>query len=84
VAILDGLRMVSNIDVDTTELQAAAGFTNARIDALIANNEDHTAMIQALETQWDADLGRISGPMPTDLPSGDELAAELERFLREQ
>jgi len=84
VAILDGLRFVSGIDVDTAELQAAAGFTNSRIDALIANSEDHTAMIQALETQWDADLGRISGPMPTDLPSGDELAAELERFLREQ
>ena len=48
------------------------------------NSEDHTALIQALETQLDADLGRISGPMPTDLPSGDELAAELERFLREQ
>jgi len=84
VAILDGLRLVSGIDVDSAELQAAAGFTNSRIDALIANSEDHTAMIQALETQWDADLGRISGPMPTDLPSGDELAAELERFLREQ
>jgi len=84
VAILDGLRFVSGIDVDTTELHAAAGITNSRIDALIANSEDHTAMIQALENQWDADLGRISGPMPTDLPSGDELAAELERFLREQ
>ncbi len=84
VAILDGLRLVSGIDVDTTELQAAAGITNSRIDSLIANSEDHTAMIQALEAQWDADLGRISGPMPTELPSGDELAAELERFLRGQ
>jgi len=84
VAILDGLHLVSGIDVDTTELQAAAEVTNARIDALIANSDDHTAMLRALETQWDADLGRISGPMPTELPSGDELAAELERFLREQ
>jgi len=84
VAILEGLRFAAGVDVDTTELQAAAGVTNARIDALIANSEDHTAMIHALETQWDADLGRISGPMPTDLPSGDELAAELERFLRDQ
>jgi len=84
VAILDGLRFAGGIDVDTTELQAAAEMTNARIDALIANSEDHTAMIQALENQWDTDRGRISGPMPTDLPSGDELAAELERFLRGQ
>ena len=84
VAILDGLRFVSGIDVDTTELEAAAEITNGRIDSLIANSEEHTAMLRALETQWDADLGRISGPMPTELPSGDELAAELERFLREQ
>ena len=83
-AILDGLRFVTGVDVDTTELQAAAGVTNARIDALIANSENHTAMLQALETQWDADLGRTAGSMPTDLPSGDELAAELERFLRDQ
>ncbi len=84
VAILDGLHLVSGVDVDTTELQAAAGVTNARIDALIANSEEHAAMLRALETQWDAEVGRITGPMPSDLPSGDELAAELERFLREQ
>ena len=89
VAILEGLRKVAGIEVDTAELQATAAVTNSRIDALLANrallnSEDHTALIQALETQWDADLGRISGPMPTDLPSGDELAAELERFLRGQ
>ncbi len=82
VAILDGLRFVAGVEVDTTELQAAAGVTNARIDSLISNSDQHSAMLQALEHQWDADLGRISGPMPTDLPSGDELAAELERFLR--
>ncbi len=84
VAILDGLRFATGIDVDTAELQAAAAITNSRIDALIANNEGHTTMIEALEKQWDVDLGRISGPMPTDLPSGDELAVELERFLRDQ
>lgn len=84
VAILDGLRFVSGVDVDTTELNAAAEVTNARIDALIGNSEDHTAMLRALEAQWDTELGRMQGEMPTDLPSGDELAAELERFLREQ
>lgn len=86
VAILDGLRFVTGVDVDTSELQAAAEVTNARIDSLIGNSEDHTAMLRALETQWDTEVGRIEGPgpMPTDLPSGDELAAELERFLRDQ
>ncbi len=84
VAILDGLRLVTGVDVDTAELQAAAGVTNSRIGSLISNSDEHSAMLHALEQQWDADLGRISGPMPTDLPSGDELATELERFLRDQ
>ena len=84
VAILDGLRLMTGIDIDAAELQAAATETNERIDSLISNSDQHSAMLRALEQQWDADLGRISGPMPTDLPSGDELADELERFLREQ
>jgi len=84
VAILDGLRLMTGIDIDGSELQAAATETNERIDSLISNSDQHSAMLRALEQQWDADLGRISGPMPTDLPSGDELADELERFLREQ
>lgn len=84
VAILDGLRFVAGVDIDTTELEAASSVTHARIDSLISNSDQHSAMLRALEQQWDADLGRISGPMPTDLPSGDELADELERFLREQ
>lgn len=86
VAILDGLRFVSGIDVDTAELQAAAEVTDARINSLIGNSEDHSAMLRALETQFDNEVGRSEGPgpMPDDLPSGDELAAELERFLRDQ
>lgn len=84
VAILDGLRLMTGIDIDAAELQAAAVETNERIDSLISNSDQHSAMLKALEQQWDADLGRISGPMPTDLPNGDELADELERFLREQ
>ncbi len=84
VAILDGLRLVAGVDIDASELQAASAVTNSRIDSLISNSDQHSSMLQALEQQWDADLGRISGPMPTDLPSGDELADELERFLRDQ
>ena len=83
VAILDGLRSVAGVEVDTTELQAASAVTNSRIDSLISNSDQHSSMLQAMEQQWDADLGQISGPMPTDLPSGDELADELERFLRD-
>jgi hypothetical protein len=41
-------------------------------------------MLRQLEAAWDAD---VVPPALTDdgpLPSGDELAAELERYLRDQ
>ena len=46
------------------------------------------AWLEALEQQWDAEFATPAdrrpdaGPMPENLPSADELAAELERFLR--
>jgi hypothetical protein len=59
--------------------------TRQRIDSLIAENDDHVRMVQQLETTVDAEqttkeTGLAAGP----LPSGDELAAELEQFLRDQ
>ena len=44
-------------------------------------------MVQQLEEQWDeraAGGSRRRLRLRPALPSGDELAAELERFLREQ
>jgi len=82
-AILDGLHRVSGIEVDTSELRAAAAVTQARITAALENSEDHARMLRALEQQYDSEFG--SEPLlPADepLPSGDEIAAELERFLR--
>ena len=41
-------------------------------------------MVTQLETQIDATENEQSGFDPSSLPSGDEIAAELERFLRGQ
>ena len=50
-----------------------------QIDQLIANSEEHTAMVNQLEHQVDQGAGGLD---QGNLPSGDEIAAELERFLR--
>jgi predicted ATP-grasp superfamily ATP-dependent carboligase len=80
-ALLDALAELAGIEVDTRELHAAAALAGARIDELIANSDQHTAMVRQLEASHDVSE---SGPPldAADLPSGDELAAELERFLR--
>ena len=85
-ALLDGLRDVTGITVDAVDLAREAEIQNQRIDLLVGGNDEHQAMVQQLETLYDQaeqqtlDLDRAI----SDLPSGDELAAEFERFLRDQ
>jgi hypothetical protein len=82
-ALIEGLASVAALELHAGDLQAAAAMTTRRIDELIANSEEHTAMVHQLETQIDA--AEESAPASFDignLPSGDEIAAELERFLR--
>jgi predicted ATP-grasp superfamily ATP-dependent carboligase len=78
-ALLDGLAQLADIEVDTASLHAAAGTSHAQIEQLIAGSEEHAALVRQLEMQLDQEqnLGGLG-----NLPSGDELAAELERFLR--
>ena len=81
VVLLEGLEALTGVHVDATELRAAAQSTRTRLDELVANSEEHATLVRQLETAVDAESDR---PLGSALPSGDELAAELERFLREE
>ena len=90
-AVLDALARVTGIVVDTAELHRTGATAREQIDALVANNPEHVAMVRQLEAQLENGDDHIAGqgatqPFgdPANLPSGDELAAELERFLRDQ
>ncbi|HZQ26728.1 MAG TPA: PAC2 family protein [Acidimicrobiales bacterium] len=78
-ALLQGLADLAGLSLDWSELDSAAALTTNRIDTLIANSAEHTEMVAQLETQQDAAEGTFD---LGNLPSGDEIAAELERFLR--
>jgi hypothetical protein len=80
-ALVDGLALVAGLSFSSDELSAAAAITNQRVDQLIAGSDEHKEMVRQLEAQIDA-----AEPQPdlANLPSGEELAAELERFLRDQ
>jgi predicted ATP-grasp superfamily ATP-dependent carboligase len=83
VVLLEGLAKVSDVVVDTSALQEAADATRQRLDELVANSPEHSAMVRQLEARADVE----ADPAPDswgNLPSGDELAAEVERFLRQQ
>lgn len=79
-ALVEGLASVSGLVLDSTQLEAAGDRARGQVDKLIAGNSQHASMVRKLEEAIDASEGNPLGL--DEVPSGDELAAELERFLR--
>lgn len=65
-------------EVDTTELQAAANHHFEQVNEAIADHPDAADMISALELIYD------DGGRGEQLPTGEDIADEIERFLRQQ
>jgi hypothetical protein len=84
LALLSGLREVAGIEVDASRVATESSEQRSKLDNLVASNEEHTAMVRQLEQAYDAvsDQSPSSGQPP--VPSGEQLAAEFERFLRDQ
>ncbi len=87
-AILDCAARLTGLVIDTEDLRRAGKQAISQIEALVAGNPDHVEMVRQLEQQVDSESNmRVGRPEPVDLgklPSADELAAELEQFLRDQ
>jgi hypothetical protein len=78
MALIEGFNALSGLQLDFGTLAQEAEEAQARIDTLIAGNDEHAAMVRSLEQQLDE--SSPTGP----LPSGEDIAAEFERFLRDQ
>lgn len=83
-ALVESLLRVAGLTVYAGDLLQAAQVTDARIAEMMANSEEHQAMVSQLEAQIDAAEPSAADTGLGDLPTGDELAAELQRFLRNQ
>ncbi len=79
-ALVDGLWTTGGLRFPMGSLRDDAATTRERLDGLVANSDEHIQMVEQLEAQVDALESVTDGP----LPSGDDLAAEVERFLRDQ
>jgi hypothetical protein len=85
-ALLGGVCDVGGISIDASEVRTQATVQRERLDQLVSGNPDHARMLAQLEETFDQELAsgttevNFGGP----IPSGDELAAEFERYLREQ
>lgn len=85
VALLDGLTEVTGIEVAAADLRAAVGPQRQRIDESIASNPEHVTMLRQLEELHDASTdGDVDTGPVIEMRSGDELADEIQQFLRDQ
>ena len=82
-ALIDGLCAVSGLVFDTTAVRKAAEASRRQVDELIADNTEHADMVRRLESSIDSEEANPFG-IDIEVPSGDEIAAELERFLRDE
>ena len=79
-ALIDGLATISGLALDSTLLRAAADSSRRTVDELIAGNPEHLAMVAKLEQVVDAAEGNALDASG-ELPTGEEIAAEFERYL---
>lgn len=77
LALSERLGALLGTTLDLSDLERAADAYELQVTAAVAQDEETEAYVQELETRRDA-LGE-----ELDVPSGDSLAAELTRFLKE-
>ncbi|GGN02629.1 hypothetical protein GCM10011609_46930 [Lentzea pudingi] len=81
VTLLDALARATGLALPIGGLVDAAQAADAEIHRQVAESEEVSQVVEALERQYDAFIQTVGD---TDIPSADELGAEFERFLAEQ
>lgn len=82
LALLRKLELMVGVSVDVTELEEAAGEYEHQVSLAVRSDPDIQAFVERLERRAaEDDQAAIS---PQDLPSGDLLAREFQRFLRQR
>jgi predicted ATP-grasp superfamily ATP-dependent carboligase len=88
LTLLEHLERLTGLHVPTETLRDAAEVNRTEIDEQIAQTPENVAVVAALEQQFDSFTAAREGTGllgdAGEMPSGDQLAGELERFLAEQ
>jgi PAC2 family len=84
LSLLTGLSDVSGLVVDASAIRQETIIQRQRLDQLVAGNDEHRAMVNQLEELYDQAQEQVDLLGTDGIPTGDELAAEFEQFLRDQ
>jgi hypothetical protein len=86
--LLEHLSRLTGLYLPTEALQQAAEAHRTEVDEQIARSPENTAVVAALEQQFDRFTAAHEGSDLLseigEVPSGEEIGAELERFLAER
>jgi proteasome assembly chaperone (PAC2) family protein len=82
LALLRKLELLVGVSVDATELEEAAGEYEHQVGLAVQSDPDIQAFVERLERRAAESEQATLGPQ--DLPSGDLLAREFQRFLRQR
>lgn len=88
LALIRGVNAEGGLSFGTEALASEAASNRIHLDDLIAANPEHGALVRQLETFQDDEAANEAQSTIADmtgfgdLPSGDQLAAELQEFLR--
>ena len=80
LALLNSLSNLLGMEVDTSELERTAEAYQEQVSVAVSQDSDLSSYVRMLEDRFDAQAGEGS----RNLPSGEDLARELEGFLRQQ
>ncbi|MGY1643129.1 proteasome assembly chaperone family protein [Geodermatophilus sp. SYSU D00703] len=88
LTLLEHLSRLTGLHLPTETLREAAETHRTEVDEQIGRSPENTAVVAALEQQYDQfAAARESSDLLSDageVPSGEEIGAEFERFLAEQ
>lgn len=82
LALVRRLEGLLGVSLDTAELEEATVAYERQVGLAVSSNPEVQAFVDRLEE--DEDREQEAEMMPEDLPSGDLLASEFQRFLRQQ
>ncbi|MDX6239352.1 MAG: hypothetical protein QOG10_4167 [Kribbellaceae bacterium] len=85
LALVHAVSAATGLLLPSKALLDEAAVTSRLVDEQVEASDDAAAVVNSLETQYDAAAGSISrgSLLAGSMPSGDELGAEVEQFLAE-
>ncbi len=80
LALVRGFEGAAGVVVDAGELETAADDYQRQVSAAVASDPEVRAFVERLESAMD----ELDEDTPTEIPSGDAIASDFQRFLKQR